>query len=437
MRRFILILLLTQFVNIYSLDFNTVLNSITDTYEIRSSQMTIDKLEKEVQESKNPGDLEVTLSPSLKAVNPEDSSFVDDIEYTGTVSIVIPLGLSKIEREKLRFASNDLTSTRLNSDKIQFTTFIKLYGLYKNLWLIQAEEKIIQLELDAATEYSDVLNNRFKSGTTTLLNLNNSIEDKQEVETSLYENQLDQRIAMYELMFTIGTLIEPEPLEQVDIKISDLPNAKELYNWMIMNDPLIKIEKVNLSEILITRDRLNDSDIDMSIKPFYNSPGNDFSSSINYNLTTKNLTPSITMNVGNDSDTWSTGLTMNISLGSNKSDLLETETLSIEYQIAEAKLNLLIETLNLDLKKSYQKYLQNRELVLQAEGYYNNAKVGNELVLTKMELGQLSQYELLESNANLLRAKWKVDSAVKEYQLSWLSVLENSSWFNNIDIKYE
>ncbi|QEN03387.1 hypothetical protein EW093_01265 [Thiospirochaeta perfilievii] len=437
MKKLLYILIFFSLLEINALDFETVLKNVNNTFEIKNSVLEITKLEKELIEIKNPDDLIINLTPSIKLINPEDSTFIDDAEITGTISTNISTGLTKLEKEKVLFANNNLRLSKMKLEEIKFTTYIKVFELYKKLWLLQAEEKVIRLELEAALEYEELLTNSFESGTSTLFNLYSSVERKENTEISLNQNILEQRVSMYELMFTIGQNMKPEQLENINIKVTELPDSKTLYNWLLENSNLIKIEKIKLSELIETTNRLDDFDVDMSIRPFYSSPGNAYSASANYNFTSKELTPTLSFNISNNSDTWSTGISMNLSVGSNKSDNLESDSLEVEYDIAQAKLNLLIETLNLNLKKTYQKYIQNRELLYQAEGNYKNAKLGNDLVKTKIELGQLSKYELLESNANLLRSQWKVESARVNYQLSWLSVLESSSWYSKTVIEYE
>ena len=145
MKRLLILLgIMSLTVQIYSLDFDTVVQKIGNTYEIKNSLLEVQQLEKDLLVFESPDDISFSLSPSFKAVNPEDQTFIDDLEITGSISAKIPLGLSKLEFEKVLTASDAVTFSKINAENIKSSTFIKLYRLYNDLWLLQSEEKILE-----------------------------------------------------------------------------------------------------------------------------------------------------------------------------------------------------------------------------------------------------------------------------------------------------
>ena len=229
--------------------------------------------------------------------------------------------------------------------------FIKLYNLYQNAWLLQVEEAILELEVKAAENYSEILLQRFKAGNVSLITLAAADETLQERHDDYSQNILKQRLSWYELMFTANLDLEKESLEENELEMEDLPRPPELYGWIEENHPLVNIEKIKLVQLEQTIQRMKKPDLDISIKPFINYQ--DHSASVNYSFSDPEITTAYSFPVytfgeipvsgGNSVSTWNTGITVNISLGSNRSDNLNTEALQPGVKSAEAKLEFLIE----------------------------------------------------------------------------------------------
>ena len=53
---------------------------------------------------------------------------------------------------------------------------------------------------------------------------------------------------------------------------------------------------------------------------------------------------------------------------------------------------------------------------------------------TKKELGQASEFDLLESQSLVARAEWKIEAARINTEISWLTLLEDAAWFEKVEL---
>lgn len=447
MKRIILITMLSILIiipKVLGLSFQTVTAQIDQTYDVRAALLEVERLQKEIAALMQPEDHNFSLNPSIKAITQEDGAFGEEIELTGSASIKIPLCLSDIEKEKLDYT---LLSLRLAETAVATSrqkAFIKLYNLYQSVWLLQEEEAVLELEVNAAENYVEMLQQRFEAGSVSLITLAAADETLQERYDNYGQNLLKQKLSWFELMFTTGLDMEREILEKSELNVKDIPKPPELKGWIKENHPLVEIERVKLQQLQQTIERMIKPDLDISIKPFFNSTGNEYTASINYNFSDPELTPSVSFPVytsgeitsgGSSSiSTWNTGVTVNISLGSNRSDRLNAAALELELESAEVKFDFLIESLNLVLRSSYQQLMRNQEALEQAERNLVRSTYNQKIIEAKNELGQTSKSELLESESLVERARWKIHAARIDTERSWLAVVENAAWFEKVEL---
>lgn len=429
----------------FGLNFQTVADQVDKTYDVEYALLEVERLKKEVIALMHPEDYNFALNPTIKAISQEDGTFGEEIELSGSASVKIPLGLSDIEKEKLNFSINSLSLAEAAVETARQKAFIKLYNLYQNAWLLQEEEAILELEVKAAENYSEILQQRFKAGNVSLITLAAADETLQERHDDYSQNILKQRLSWYELMFTANLNLEKESLEKNELEMEDLPRPPELYGWIEENHPLVNIEKIKLVQLEQTIQRMKKPDLDISIKPFINYQ--DHSASVNYSFSDPEITTAYSFPVytfgeipvsgGNSASTWNTGITVNISLGSNRSDNLNTEALQPGVKSAEAKLEFLIDSLNLELRSSHQQLIRNQGALDEAERNLTRSMENHKIVETKKELGQASEFELLESESLVARAEWKIEAARIDIEKSWLTVLEDAAWFGQLTVNRE
>ncbi len=444
MKRFVLLFLTVLFIGsqAFGLNFQTVIEQLDKTYDVEFAMLEFNRIGKEIVALSNPEDYNLGLNPTIKAISLEDGDFGEEIELSGTASLKIPLGLSDVEKEKLDFSLNSLGLAELAVVTAREKAFIKLYNLYQTAWLLQEEEPILELEVKAAENYSEILQQRFKAGTVSLITLAAADETLQESNDDYSQNVLKQRLAWYELMFNANLEMEPETLEKNTLNMEDLPKPPELRDWIEINHPLVNIERVRIQQLGQTIERMKKPDLDISLKPFLNYA--DHSASLTYSLTDPEITSSYSFPLysfgeippsgGSSSATWNTGVTVNISLGSNKSDKLNIDALELGLKSALAKMDFLIESLNLGLRSSHQQYIRNLGAFDQATRDLIRSNENHKIMETKKELGQASEFDLLESQSLVARAEWKIEAARINTEISWLSVLEAASLFDKVDL---
>ncbi|MCK5154391.1 MAG: TolC family protein [Spirochaetales bacterium] len=445
MKRIVLLILSVLFIGsqAFGLNFQTVTDQLEKTYDVEFAMLEVERLEKEIRALLNPEDYNFGFNPTLKATSLEDGDFAEEVELSGTASLKIPLGLSDIEKEKLNFSLNSLELAEHAVETAKEKSFIKLYNLYQTAWLLQEEEPILELEVEAAENYSEILQQRFKAGTVSLITLAAADETLQERNDDYSQNVLKQRLAWYELMFNANLEMAPETLEKNTLNMEDLPKPPELSVWIEENHPLVNIERVKIEQLGQTIQRMKKPDIDISLKPFLNYA--DHSASLTYSFTDPEITSAysfplytfgeIPAGSSNSSATWNTGITVNISLGSNRSDNLNIDALELGLKSALAKMDYLIESLNLGLRSSHQQLIRNQGAFDQATRDLIRSSENHKIMETKKELGQASEFDLLESKSLVARAEWKIEAARINTEMSWLSVLEDAAWFEKVDLE--
>jgi len=428
----------------FGLNFQTVTDQLEKTYDVEFALLEVERLEKEIMALLNPEDFNVGLNPTIKAISLEDGDFGQEIVLSGTASLKVPLGLSDLEKEKLNFSLNTLRTAEAAVITAREKAFVKLYNLYQNAWLLQEEEPILELEVKAAENYSEILQQRFKAGTVSLITLAVAEETLQERNEDYLQNTLKQRLAWYELMFTANLDMEPESLKKNTLVMADLPKPPELNDWIKNSHPLISIERIKIEQLEQTIQRMKKPDLDIEINPFFNY--GDHSASMTYSLSNPGITSSYNFPVytygeippgsGSSSSTWNTGVTVKISLGSNRSDNLNIDALELGIKSAEAKLDYLIESLNLGLRSFHQQLIRNQGAFDQSKRDLIRSNENHKIMETKKELGQASTFDLLESQSLVARAEWKIEAARISTEASWLSVLEAAAWFSEISLNY-
>ncbi|MDA3809135.1 MAG: TolC family protein [Spirochaetaceae bacterium] len=446
-KKTILILFLNLILShsIFSFDFETLINKIGHTFEVQSALLNVEQIQKEILLLSHPGDMNFSLIPSVKAISQEDGVFAEEVEISGSAAVKIPVALSPLEKEKVDFAQNTLQFAEAAVEAARQNTYIKFYKLYQNIWLLQEEEKILELELKAARDYSEILRQRFETGSISLMTLTGAEETFQERAENYSQNQLEQKIGWFELRSLADLTYEREIFEREQILIEDVPKPPELYDWIIENHPDIVFEKIKLLQIQKSLERLRKPDFDLSVQSFFNSTGNTFSANLSYNFNNPELISSINFpvytfgetssNISGSSSSWNVGLNFNISLGTNRSNTLYRDVLETELRNGEMKYNYLIESVNLVIRSAFQQYSRDLDTLELAERTLMRSRENYRVIKTKKELGQISDYELLESEAIVERSLWKIEAARISLEISWLNLLESAHWFNETGLK--
>jgi outer membrane protein TolC len=443
----LIFLLLLLSPSVFSYNLESFTDQIDLTYEVQTALLNAKLIGREILYLTHPEDVSFSLNPSVKSITSEGESFGEEIEISGSASAKIPMGLSSLEKERLIFAMDAKELAERAVQRARENVYITIYSLYQKLWLLQQEEKILETEVSVAENSLELLQQRFALGNVSLINLADADESLQEINNSLLQNQLEQRISWFELKSMTFLDMESEPgfLERVELNTEKIPNPPELYQWIRENNTDVINERMKLKQLEQTLKRLENPDFDFSVKSFFNSVENTFTASLNYNFFNPELTPALTFPIytygeipssgGSSTSTWNTGLIFNISIGSNRSDKLNGERLKIEIINERAKIDFLIESANLQLRSAYQQHLRDLDALEEAKRGLSRSLENQKIIETKKELGQISSSQFLESESIVERNLWKIEAARINVEKSWLTLVERAIWFKNTALK--
>lgn len=422
--------------NTFTLSFEDLAVNLNKSYDVQSARLQLENAEKTVTLNRYPGDISFSLNPSVKTITETGASFPGETDFYGSSSLKIPLGLSDSAKEQLKFSIDAMELTAEAVETAKRKAFLTLHSLYQQAWLLQEEESVLFLELEAAQNQVETLTQQYKNGNIPLSVLSSAeqnLQDKMEEKT---QEQLKQRVTLYELAFTSNSAVREEPLERYELDVNNLPSPPELSLWVPRNHPDIKAQKTKVDQIRQTIERLNKTDISVSVKPFFIS--GDHSVSLEYSTGNPELTAtysfplytagSVPVSDGKYDDTWETGLTISLALNADKKDSLNSIILKTELQQEIARLDYLTNYINLQIRSSYQQYLKAQDSLDQAKRNLKRSMDNKKIVETKASLGQTSEYEIKEADAMVKRDEWRVESARIEVEKSYLNTAYTAAW---------
>ena len=414
-----------------ALSLEEVLKQVDRTFEVEAAVLESRNAAKELNLFMNPEDYNIHISPTLKSTSLEDGEFGEQVEILGTSSLKIPLGFSSMEKEKISFAEDTLLISEMAVSSARENAFMELYSLFQNAWLLQEEEKVLETETKSAEAYAAVLRENFRAGTASITELSTAEEDLQTSIEDQAQNLLKQRLAWFELNLAARLdQAEKLQLQRGELEMELLPAPAGLPLETLTNRADIKTQALKIRQLENTINRLKSPDIDLSVKPFFNF--GDHSASVSYDFSNPGLTAAYSFPIaaygeipssGNSAATWNTGITFDLSIGSNKSDTLDVEALSVRLHLETARYEYLLDNLNLQLRSYYQQYLRAREALSQYQRYLDRSRENKEILEVKSEFGRISEHELLEAEAQVQRAAWKIEEARIELERSYLKAV--------------
>ena len=437
-RRIILVVLAAVMFgnNLAAVTFNDIASKLDDLYAVKSAELLKESALKSIKLQQNPGDIAISLSPGVKTTTETGGTFPGELSVSGVLNIKIPLGLSAEEKEKLTSAEDALNIVSDSAETTRRKSFVSLFSLYQSAWLLQEETVVLNAEGEAARTRASNMESQYKNGNVSLSALTAAQEDLQIKEESASQELMKQRIAWYELSFNVDMAIREEVLERYELPIQELPSPPELSVYAYENDNGLKAQELKIEQIKRTITRLENMDMGISVKPFFSMGDN--AVSLEYNVTDPGITAAYSFPVytegsvstpgGSTGNTWSGGVTFNLSYNTEKSDSLNGSLEKTALAQETARLDYMHNLLSLQIRTAYQQYLRARDLLEQAERDLARSMDNKKIVETKAELGQAADYEKMEAAASVMRAGWKVESARIELEKSYLNTADTASW---------
>ncbi len=421
--------------SISALTFEDISSAVNETYDVKAALLQTENAKKTVALSKIPGDLSFSISPSVKTTTADGADFADAVEYYGISSVKIPTGLSDEEKEKVSFLEDDLAIAGLNVSEAKRKAFITVHRLYQEAWLLQEEREVLLAELDAVQTRVDILSQQYRNGSISLTVLSEAEEDLADKEEELSQKLLNEKLTLYELAFTVNRDVKEETLEKFELDMEKLPSPPVLTTWATDNHPDLIAQKYKVKQIKTTYTRMAKPDLDISVSPFFSS--DDYSVSAEYSFSDPMLSLAYSFPVytqgtlpysTKEDDTWSMGLSVELSFSSGKTDTKNMDLLKIEEKQEEARLQYLIDYTSLKIRSSYQEYLKALDSLKQAKRDLKRDMDNRKIVETRASLGQAFDYEIKESDALVKRAEWDVENARVAVEEAYLNTAYTASW---------
>ncbi len=420
-----------------ALTFDELIGSMDGNYNVQAALLEVSRLEAEERAAAYPEDLRLSAAPALMTLSEVDGPFGEETRLSGNTSLTIPLSLSADERDRLTALRSSLAQARMTESEIRAESYILLFSLYKELWLLQQEAPVLEAESAAAELYAQAMQERFNAGNIPLASLSLAEETMISRREALGRNRLEQNLTWFEL--TLNTGIEgPVPrLEAVDMELAELPKPPELEEKITANHPLIEASRGALEILRQNRMRQLEPDLDISIRPFWNY--RDHSVSLAYSFADPEISAAYSFPIitwgeipsgsGSSVESWNTGVSVNITLGSNRNDRLSAEAAGVSIKREEAKLDFLIQSTLLKVRSAYQQLLRSRELLEQAERNRERSATVLRIVEAKRELDQVPRHEALEAAADEARARWRIQEAESAVEKAYLGFLKETGMF--------
>lgn len=443
MKKSILITLLIAFsvaAGIYGITLSDVLSSVNDTFEVKSAMLTVEKARRELAALNHAGSSSLSVDPTVKSTSTEQGSFGEAIEISALTALKIPVGLSSLEKEKAGFAANALTNAERALKSAREKALIKLYSQFQAAWLAQEQLDVLAAELDSARAFENIMRKNFEAGGASLLELAVAEEDLEEKQEAFFQGNLERRLTWLELSYTAGLARDTGTLEQSRPDVADLARPPELSSWLYDHNPSILLQKTRIREIQESIDRLAGVDLSLDLKTFLNTE--DHSASLSYNFSSPEITAAysfplyswgeIPTGSGSSVSTWSTGLTLGLTIEGSRADNLNIASLSVEHQLEEEKLNALLETLNLEIRTAFQQWLKAGDSLEQAQRNLERAEENQKIVKTKKTIGQAAEYEILEAASLVKRSQWKLESAFVDVEKARMAAADAASYLSEI-----
>lgn len=425
---------------VFALSFDEVLRTIDENYGMQSARLEVEILEAESRAAVSPEDIRFDFDPSLKITSETDGDFGGETSLSGSTSFFIPLGLSNMETDNLNTIRNSITAARSKASETYAATYILLFSLYQDLWLLQQEAAVLEAEVKSSELYMELMQERFNAGSIPLSSLNIVEELMIERQEALIRNGLEQRLAWFELSLNTGIDGDLPELEALDFEIEEIPRPPEMETWIVENHPVIEQSRIGVEQIRLNMNRLLRPDYGFSIKPFLNYREHSFS--LNYNFVDPEITAGYDFPVytwgeipagsGSSTETWNTGISFNFSLGTDHNDRLSAEALNISLEREEARLDYIIQSTLLKVRSAYQQLLRSRELLENAERNLERSVNNRKVVEAKRDLDQAPRHEVLEAEANEARARWKILEARIDSNKAYLNLLKEAALFDKM-----
>ncbi len=454
-RQFRRVLLLLAFIAggsipAFAFGLQDALDRIDSTTAVHAAQSALEAAQANLHKLSFAGDPSLTASPQAKATTEFAAPFPEQTLVSATIAARVPMGLSEVQKLQVAQAEAAVQTAREQLTQVRSAAYETIYGLYMQAWLAQREQEVLKAELAAARGYSTAIEEQFRSGKVSFIDLTSADDDLRNREAASAHGGLEQRLSWLRLTTAIGLpyapdtpKLEPDPAFTASL---DLPKPPELVDWALDRDVALRmlvsdIDGTNRQVALLERPNLSSS-----LQLLGEVSNHNFS--LSYTFDQPQLGASYTIpiyangtipgsNSNNLTDTWAVGVGFSLAFSTGKSNSLETAGLKAQLSQQEVRLEERRSSLQLDVRARYQEWLTSKKSVALANGALDRAKMNKTIVDSRRSLGLASDYELLQSTAFTARAEYALEAARSTARMKFLAAANSAGYLSKVIDSFE
>lgn len=414
-----------------ALDFATLVPQLATVTDVRQAELALTEAQLEVRLAERAADLRLTAGPSVKTTGTEDGTYLKT-EFDASVGVSVGLGLTDAEKERLLAARNAVLQAELSLAAVRSAAYSQLHRLYQDLWLLQEEGRVLELEQKAAALAVEAASQRYEAGTQSLTLLWTAEEELRQLDEAVAKNGLSRKLAWYALDRFIGTehtAETPETLTAFTLEQKELPTPADTQEKLLTGHPGTIAIVMGLEQRRRSLDMLLKPDLDLALKPF--GTWGDHTLSLGYTLSSRQVAATYTGTLatlgslptsGSSSvPTWNAGIGLVLTWTAPARDKAEADALKVEIERETARLDDLEADLGLMLRTAYQRWKTSTEAVSQAGRALERVNRTLALVESRRGLGQALGSDVQSAQAEAARAAWRLQAASVESEKAWLA----------------
>lgn len=433
-----------------TLTLRQALDRIEETSVVKSAQTAVAAASATVRRLDYAGDVSLSAGPQAKATTEFAMPFPEQTEINATVAAKVPVGLSDSAKLQVTQARSLLDTAKERLAAARDVAYESVYASYVAAWLTQEEQRVIGSELAAARAYAAALEEQFRAGKVSLVDLKTADEDLQEKETAASKGALARRLSWLRLStalalpYTAETPeLEPDPAIESPL---DLPPPPELVAWALARDADLRSLERELTGVDGQLALLARPDLSSAVQLSGGIAEHVFS--LSYTFDQPLLGASYTIpfythgsipgnNSQNLQNTWNVGVSVSVALGAGKGRELETESLRIAREQSSGRFDDRRSALQLDIRARYQQWLTSRDEIAQAKTAVTRAETNRAIVDSRRKLGLASDFEVLQATASLERARFAVLEAQTTARVAFLAAANSAGYLREVIDRFE
>ena len=429
----IIVLVFMFFIPLYSqeqntLGFDEVLDGIEDSPDIRDALLVYERTLLEEKLAALENDLEINFTPSLKSQFSETGSFNLN-SVNGSLGLTLFTGRNDLQEEKYIAAGRKSETAVLILEQARNEAIQKLYEQYSDLWLLQKESVLLEMDAELAKKKFDAILELYAGGAVNLGEVESLQEDLSQAEDEVIRNIYEQRLAWLNLQKDRGITwdsgsVEIPELEDFLFEIEDPAHPSDLDSLVWASSGELSTLEDQLAGLEDSITRIEKSDWDLSVKPSFSYGDHDIG--LSYGFQNRALSMSWGFPVdglfNETSGILGTNLSVSLSYTPGKNDdmnagIYKMDLLRQEQKIEESRLDIALK-----LRTAYQKFLESRETLNKAERDLLRLERLRAAVTLRREAGQALSLDVQSAELACDWGEWKINSARIQLQKAYMSL---------------